>query len=381
MAKKKNTSDAVLMEAFEELDKLNPYAKLLSENALSTVDEWDDTGSMVLNAICSGSLYKGIPKGRVVGFVGPSSSGKTYLMNRIIASAQKNRGAFGVIFDSEIAVDAGSGAGMGLDATRVKHVPSNTIEDCRNQICVFLDKVIALGQQGKFIMAIDSLGNLGSAKEDADVAAGKSASDMGTRAKAIKSLLRQITYRAARAGVTVLFSNHIYADPAAMFKSLVKKQSGGEGPIYMASLLVQLAGKPEEQDEKNTDDTALPEMKKYSGTILRAITTKNRFIPPFLEGNMYLNFVTGPDKYYGLAEMAVRHGALIQNGSVYSVLNAQGEEEKLGYYKNWKDKIELWDTLILPRLEKSINEKYRYGVEGQPTEPEPEPVEAEIESV
>lgn len=379
MAKQKKTDDAELLAAFEELDKLNPYATLLSKNTLSIVDDWYDTGSMSLNAICSGSLYKGIPKGRVAGFAGPSQSGKTYLMNKIIANAQK-KGCFGVIFDSEMAVDASSGAGLGLDPERVKHVPVSTIEDTRNQICVFLDKAIEKKLFGKFIIAIDSLGNLGSAKEDADVGKDKSAADMGTRAKAIKSLFRQITYRAAKAGVTVLFSNHIYDDPVAMFKTLIKTQSGGKGPEYMSSLLVQLGKKPIEKDEKNDEDIALPEMKKYSGTILRMLTTKNRFVPPFLEAEMYLNFVTGPSKYHGLVEMAVQHGALIQNGSTYCTVNEKGkEDEKLGYYKNWKDNTVLWEKNILPKLEASINTKYRYGGESQPEAPEPEVLEAEAE--
>jgi hypothetical protein len=35
-------------------------------------------------------------------------------------------------------------------------------------------------------------------------------------------------------------------------------------------------------------------------------------------------------------------------------------EKKLGYYKNWRNDEELWNS-ILPELESSINEKYRYG--------------------
>ena len=35
-------------------------------------------------------------------------------------------------------------------------------------------------------------------------------------------------------------------------------------------------------------------------------------------------------------------------------------EQKLGYYKNWRNNDEVWNN-ILPKIESSINEKYRYG--------------------
>ena len=145
-------------------------------------------------------------------------------------------------------------------------------------------------------------------KEVNDAAAGKSAMDMGMRAKSLKSMMRLLTYKAARTGTTILFANHTYDDPSAMYPTLVKHQAGGKGPIYLASVLIQLAGKSEKQDDANQQDEMLPEAKKYSGTTLRALTVKNRFIPPFLECEMYLNFKTGLDKYAGLKDVAVNHG-------------------------------------------------------------------------
>ena len=75
--------DKDVLKVFDKLEKLNPEAKFLSESALSTVNEWVDTGCMVLNAIISGSLYGGVPVGRITGFSGPSAAGKTYIINKI----------------------------------------------------------------------------------------------------------------------------------------------------------------------------------------------------------------------------------------------------------------------------------------------------------
>ncbi len=352
-----STIDKETLKIFDKLDKLNPEAKFLSESALSSVTEWHDTGCMVLNAIVSGSLYGGVPKGRIVGFAGPSQAGKTYITNKILATAQKE-GMIPVIFDTEMAVDEAACAGVGLDSTRVKYVPVQTVESCRNQLVAFLDSVIEAKAQGKFIICIDSLGNLASQKEIDDVEKGKTAMDMGTRAKGLKSMMRTLTFKAAQANTTVLFVNHTYDDPAAMFPTLVKSQSGGKGPVYLASVLVQLAKRDEKQDKNNEDDEMLPDANKYSGVTLRALTVKNRFVPPFLEAEMYLNFKSGLDKYSGLREMAINHGAIIQNGSTYSL---PGDGGKLGYFKNWCKNTDLWDEKILPVLEEKLKAAFKYG--------------------
>jgi RecA/RadA recombinase len=347
--------DKSILDVFSKLDKLNPNASILSESVLSNVTSWVDTGCMVLNAIISGSLYGGVPVGRITGFSGPSAAGKTFIINKILANGQK-KGLVPVIFDTEAAIDKGSTTGVGLDASKVKYVPVQTVEACRNQISAFLDSVIESKMNGKFIISIDSLGNLASQKEIDDAEKGKTATDMGTRAKGLKSMMRLLTFKAAQAGVTILFSNHTYDDPSAMFPTLVKAQSGGKGPVYLSSVLVQLAKRDEKHDASNKDDEILPEANKVSGTTLRALTVKNRFIPPFLEGEMYLNFRKGLDKYSGLKEMAVNHKVITQTGSTFQLLDGT----KLGYYKNWKSDEGIWEQ-ILPKLEKKLKESYSYS--------------------
>ena len=361
---KSNTIDKDVLKVFDKLEKLNPEAKFLSESALSTVNSWVDTGCMVLNAIISGSLYGGVPMGRITGFSGPSAAGKTYIINKILANGQKN-GMIPVIFDTEAAIDASSTVGVGLDSDKVKYVPVQTVEDCRNQISAFLDGVIEAKMRDKFILSIDSLGNLASQKELDDTEKGKTAMDMGTRAKGLKSMMRLLTFKAAQAGVTILFSNHTYDDPSAMFPTLVTAQSGGKGPVYLASVFVQLAKRDEKHDKANEDDEILPEANKVSGTTLRALTVKNRVVPPFLECEAYLNFKKGLDKYSGLKEMAVNHGVIEQTGSTY-LLPPEKEgvpPKKLGYYKNWKHDEKLWEDHILPKLEEKLKQQYSYSVD------------------
>jgi recombination protein RecA len=348
-------SDKNLQDVFEVLDE-TPYATFLSENTLSNVDTWFDTGSYALNAIISGKLKDGgVPKGRVIIFAGETGTGKTLLINKILGLAQK-QGMHPVIFDSEFAVDAESAKAVGLDPEKTKYVPVETVEGLRNSLSKFLDKVIENKMQGKFIVSIDSLGNLSSEKEQQDIAKDKSASDMGSRAKGVKSLLRTLTLKAGQAGVTVLISNHTYSDPVALYPSLIKNQSGGSGPLYMASVIVQLAKKNEKSEDDN--DEILPEARNYSGATLRALTVKNRFVPPFLETSLYLNFLQGLDKYSGLFDMAVNHGIILQTGSTYTMPDGT----KLGYKKNFINE-KFYEEVIIPSLEKTLLEKYKYSQE------------------
>ena len=354
MPKNKKTSESDIDEnvgniedAFKVLDELNPEAAYLNENTLSTVKEWIDTGSMALNAIISGSIYGGIPMGRITGLVGPQACGKTLIANKVMANAQK-KGMHVVYFDTENALDPDTAKNLGCDISKIKHCPIEIIEDCRNQIVKFLKNVIENNLQGKVMIVIDSLGNLISAREAKVIDDGKDSADMGARAVSLKSMLRAITHSAAKANCPILFTNHVYDNPAALYPTLVKSQSGGSGPLYMSSVLVQMSTKQEKSgksDNKDSDDEVTPLSKDINGLTMRALTTKNRFVPPFLQCEMYLNFRSGLNKYSGLLEMAEGYQVISKVGHRYAL-----GEEVLGFYKDWRNDTNIWDR-ILPKLD------------------------------
>jgi recombination protein RecA len=205
-------------EAFQILSDLNPEATFLDDNSLSSVNEWIDTGCLALNAIISGSLYGGIPMGRLTGFVGPESCGKTLMANKIMANAQK-KGMHVAYFDTEGALDENTAKRLGCDTSKIKHVPSEITEQCRNQIVKFLDTVIEKKLQGKVLIVIDSIGNLITTQEKKKIDEGNEAPDMGNRAKALKSMMRAITHSAAKANCPLIFTNHIYDDPSQLHPS------------------------------------------------------------------------------------------------------------------------------------------------------------------
>ena len=364
MAKKKNEDVEIngdIKDAFKVLDDLNPDAQFLDENTLSTVKEWIDTGCMALNAIISGSLYGGIPMGRIIGFVGPQACGKTLMVNKIMANAQK-KGMHVVYFDTENALDKETAENLGCDSSKIKHCPIEIIEECRNQIVKFLKTVVEQGLQGKIMIAIDSLGNLISTREAKVIEDGKDSADMGARATSLKSLLRAVTHAASKANCPVVFTNHIYDNPGAMYPTLVKSQSGGSGPLYLSSVLVQMSTKQErsgkvDNKNRNANEETTPLSKDINGLTMRALTTKNRFVPPFLEAEMYLNFRTGLSKYSGLVEMAEGYGIVHKEGNRYAL-----GTNILGFYKEWKDDDAVW-ALILPPLEEKLKSELKFKKE------------------
>lgn len=344
-------------DIFKKLKNMNEDASVMSEGNLSSVKEWIDTGSYALNAICSGSFYKGVPKGRIIGFAGPTGCGKTYIMNKIIGKFQKqSKDHYAIIWDTEAASDPIAAKNVGADPNRIRVMPVETVEECRNQIVGFLDLVIEKGPSsyGKYMIIIDSLGNLASKKEVEDAKSGNSSSDMGLRAKSLKSMMRTITYKAAKTGITVLFSNHIYDDPGAKYPSIIKHQSGGRGPEYLASLLVQLS--VTQDKEKDNEGEMIKLSNKVNGVTMSAMTVKNRFIPPFLKTGLELNFKTGLDKYSGIKNMAVAYGVIEQTGST----NVLYDGAKLGFYKTWKKNEAVWKKII-DKLEDALQKEICYN--------------------
>ncbi len=366
--------DKDTLAALDSIDKVNPFATYLEDSTLSRVGGWIDTGSYVLNAIVSGSIHGGIPKGRVTMLGGESMTGKTLFVLKILANAQKE-GLIPVIFDTENAVDPEGAERIGLDISKVKYVPCVTIEQTRNALYKFLTSVKEKGLEGKFIVAIDSLGNLQSELEHSRMGKESTSSDMGSKARAMKSLMQTCTNLGATTQTTILCTNHVYDDPAAMFPSIEKHMPGGKSIVYLPSVTVQLARKPMKSDGGKTMDaeTAVGQ-KNYAGILIRALTRKNRFIKQYLQGEMFLSFHTGLDRYYGLLDLAVGVGAVIQTGSTYQLPDGK----KIGYYKNFRKDIDLWENTILPVLEEKIKTEWAYsgGEEGEtPDEVDEEVVE------
>jgi recombination protein RecA len=183
--------------------------------------------------------------------------------------------------------------------------------------------------------------------------------DMGTRARSIKSLLQTCTQLAAITRTPIIITNHVYDNPGDMHPSLIKTMSGGKSTIYMPSISVQISRKPVKEDEiKSELGSTAALQRNYVGILLRALTAKNRFVKQYLQGEIYLSFNTGVDKYYGLLELAVELDVLQQTGSTY-MFNG----EKIGYAKSFVNDNSFWEDKIIPLLQKKVDVAWTYSNE------------------
>ena len=343
-------------EAFNVIDKLNPYATFLDDGALSNITDFIDTGSYTLNAQISGKLVNGgIPMGRVTMLAGPSQTGKSYIVQNVIRNAQK-KGLQVVVFDTENAIDGEGAKRLGIDISKVKYVPTRSVEECRNIIQQFLDKIMEMRQKGKVLIVIDSLANLESEMQLNRMAKDNTSADMGSFAKACKSLLKTCTRMGAFTNTPILITNHIYDDPAAMFTQLVKAMPGGRTAVYLPTVTLQLSRSPIKPEEAFEEDSLAVTQKHMAGVILKSLSVKNRIIKPDIATEMYLSFNTGLNKYHGLKDLAVGFGVINQSGATYSLPDGT----KLGYYKNWRNDEELWSKLI-PQIQEKIDENWSYS--------------------
>lgn len=172
----------------------------------------------VLNLALSGELNSGI-QGGVTIFAGPSKHFKSNLALLCIKSyLDKYPDAACLFLDNEFGINNEYISNMGIDASRVIHIPFDTVENLRNEISSQLDGLV---RGDKLILLVDSIGNVAAQKEMSDAEEDKSASDMGSRAKALKSLFRVITVKSKIKDIPIVMINQTYSSQGMFPKDVM----------------------------------------------------------------------------------------------------------------------------------------------------------------
>lgn len=70
MSKKNLTTISDKDSIFDIVNSIDQETEILSESKTALISDYIDTGSYILNACMTGSLFKGVPAGRVVTFAG-----------------------------------------------------------------------------------------------------------------------------------------------------------------------------------------------------------------------------------------------------------------------------------------------------------------------
>ena len=326
----------------------NEYATLVSEGVeAGDVDSFIDTGSLAFNALLSGSIYGGMPSNKITAIAGEAATGKTFFALGIVkAFLDKNKDAGVIYFESESALTKELVEARGIDSTRMVIVPVATVQEFRHQSIKVIDKYLEQREDKRkpLMFVLDSLGMLSTTKEMEDTAEGKETRDM-TRSQIVKAAFRVLTLKLGKAKVPMIMTNHTYDVIGSMFPQ--KEMGGGSGLKYAASNIVYLS-KRKEKDGK-----------EIIGNIIHCKNYKSRLTKENALIDVRLTYKDGLDKYYGLLELAIKHG-IFKSVSTRVEL-PDGSKQYAKTINNEPDKFFTKD--VLAQIDEAAKKEFLYGAE------------------
>ena len=326
----------------------NEYATLVSEGVeAGDVDSFIDTGSLAFNALLSGSIYGGMPSNKITAIAGEAATGKTFFALGIVkAFLDKNKDAGVIYFESESALTKELVEARGIDSKRMVIVPVATVQEFRHQSIKVIDKYLEQGEDKRkpLMFVLDSLGMLSTTKEMEDTAEGKETRDM-TRSQIVKAAFRVLTLKLGKAKVPMIMTNHTYDVIGSMFPQ--KEMGGGSGLKYAASNIVYLS-KRKEKDGK-----------EIIGNIIHCKNYKSRLTKENALIDVRLTYKDGLDKYYGLLDLAIKHG-IFKSVSTRIEL-PDGSKQYAKTINNEPDKFFTKD--VLAQIDEAAKKEFLYGAE------------------
>ena len=324
----------------------NEYASLVSDGVeAGDVDTFIDTGSYHFNALLSGSIHGGIPSNKITALAGESATGKTFFVLGMVKHFLDSNPDAGVIyFESESALTKKLIEDRGIDSERMIIMPVTTVQEFRTQSLTVLDKYVEQNEADRkpLLLVLDSLGMLSTTKEVEDTADGKETRDM-TRAQVLKAAFRVLTLKLGRAKVPMIITNHTYDVVGAYMP--MKEMGGGSGLKYAASTIVYLSKKKEKEGTE------------VIGNIIHCKTQKSRLSKENMMVDVRLRYETGLDKYYGLLDLATKHGIFKQVSTRIELPDGSKQYAKSIY----ADPEKYFTDDILKQIDEAAKKEYSYG--------------------
>ena len=253
------------------------------------------TGVYLLDAALSGKLLGGgISTNRITAFAGESGSGKSFLAYSVSKHAQKS--GYSVIYiDTEGAVDLEDLPKFGVDNSldKFRLIRSNKVEDVNILLTQLIDELKEQKMAGfeipKLLIVLDSLGQMASNKEKADLLKGDIKQDM-TKAKALGSMFRSINTDLGYLDIPFLVCNHTYLTMDLFPRSVLR---GGNGLLYSASVIGFMSKSQLKTGQEDDMDLGA------SGISVLFKTQKNRMAKP-KKIRFDISFANGMNPYTGL---------------------------------------------------------------------------------
>ena len=333
------------------MDFLKDVIKEIGDDYATVADKIDDTertvdtGSYILNALISGSVFGGVSGNKITAIAGETSTGKTYFSLAIVKNFLDKHPDGGVMyFDTESAITKGLLESRAIDLERVGIINVVTIEQFRNRALTVIDKYLGLDEKDRkpMMFVLDSLGMLSTEKEIKDALEDKNVRDM-TKSQLVKGAFRMLTLKLGQANVPLIVTNHTYDVIGAYVPT--KEMGGGSGLKYAASTIVYLSKKKEKDG------------KEVIGNIIKAKTHKSRLTKENRQVEVRLYYdERGLDKYYGLLELG-EIGGLWKNVAGRYEINGK----KIYAKQILANTDEYFTEEVMQKLDDIAKEYFSYG--------------------
>ncbi len=349
MAKKlkKSESTKTTTNNFKEILGLidNQYASVAEDGTSADVASYIDTGSYVLNALYSGSLFGGLPGNKIIAIAGDMATGKTFFALSILKHFLNSKeDGLAIIFESEGSITKNILTERSIDTSRVLVVPVETVQQFKIQAIKIVENYLKqpVEERRPLFFMLDSLGNLSTTKEMTDSEQGKETKDM-TRAQEIKGAFRVLTLKCSKSNIPLIVTNHTYQG-MGMFAT--KEMSGGSGLEYCSNFITFLS-KAKDKDAEG----------KILGSIITCTNKKNRLTREGIKVKTLISYTSGLDRYYGLVDLAIECGVWKKLGT--KVVLTDGSSEFQSRIEDAPEKFFTDD--VLKALDVGVGEKFRYG--------------------
>ncbi len=278
---------------------------------------WFSTGNYVLNKIISGSFLKGVPQGRVIGLVGPSGTGKSFLAANAMREAQKE-GAHVVVLDSENAMDDAFASAIGVDVDNdYSYFSVDTFPQAKKVVSAvvkgYKDEYGTTDHNApKMLIVIDSLHMMSTETEEEHFKKGVMKGDQGQRNKQMKQLLREFVQAIKHVNISIIVTDGVYKNQDVM---------NGEGVWIVSDAVKFSLSQIVMLTKLKLKETGSREVQ---GIRMKTEGYKTRFTKPYQTVTIEVPYDTGMDPFNGLLDVAVEMGVCQKKGSRYSVV---GEDE------------------------------------------------------
>lgn len=328
MAKKERTPlgrGKSLDEALKNIQKSREL-RIASLGDLGLEVEAVTTGNIAIDEILG---VGGLPKGRIMEFYGPPSSGKTTCALQAAAAFQKSETGKSLLFlDYEYALDPAYCAALGLDITAPTFLTGQpeTFEQGMNS----LRELIETGEVGFVI--VDSVAAMAIEKEMEIETGGSTFAD---KAKLMAQTMRQLTPIVKKHDVVCIFLNHVrdVIDSSPMGQRLsaqgIKRKTtpGGEALKFHASVRIEFKQVGNVRDkEENALTNEVEDVVKQ--TKVKVTTVKNKVAPPYRDCEIRVRYGQGFSQAYSVFKILVDHKAVKKGtGGVYTFPEALRKDE------------------------------------------------------